>query len=271
MPVPFAVTCILGSALAIFIAFRNNSSYSRWWEARTQWGQISNASRVLSRLVITFTDSHAGQANYQAERAGQFKKSMIRLTIAWANALRIELRNQSDWDQLIPYLSPSEHTALVQSHNKPNYLQLLAGKKLYEAMGNGTLVGFDSFQIEGQLLALTNAQGACERIKHTPLLRQYHYFTRLFLFTFILIFPFSILHELSKNHADGLIIPLTLIVGFVFAIIGKVGEVNEEPFRNAITDVPMTAICQEIERDLMEMLGEEMLPGVKEPEDGYLF
>ena len=32
---PFSVAGILGSALAIFIAFRNQSSYARWWEART--------------------------------------------------------------------------------------------------------------------------------------------------------------------------------------------------------------------------------------------
>jgi ion channel-forming bestrophin family protein len=35
---PFSIAGILGSALAIFIAFRNQSSYARWWEARTIWG-----------------------------------------------------------------------------------------------------------------------------------------------------------------------------------------------------------------------------------------
>ncbi len=30
---PFSVAAILGSALAIFIVFRNNSAYARWWEA----------------------------------------------------------------------------------------------------------------------------------------------------------------------------------------------------------------------------------------------
>ncbi len=60
---PFSIAAILGSALAIFIAFRNNNSYSRWWEARTLWGGIVNSSRVLARLVITFTDSHQNQSN----------------------------------------------------------------------------------------------------------------------------------------------------------------------------------------------------------------
>ncbi|MCB0683118.1 MAG: hypothetical protein KDC32_19785, partial [Saprospiraceae bacterium] len=38
LQVPFTPIGILGSALAIFVAFRNNSSYGRWWEARTIWG-----------------------------------------------------------------------------------------------------------------------------------------------------------------------------------------------------------------------------------------
>ncbi|HRF41524.1 MAG TPA: bestrophin family ion channel, partial [Saprospiraceae bacterium] len=50
---PFSIAAILGSALAIFLAFRNNNSYSRWWEARTVWGGIVNSSRVLARLIIT--------------------------------------------------------------------------------------------------------------------------------------------------------------------------------------------------------------------------
>ncbi len=79
---PFSIAAILGSALAIFIAFRNNSAYGRWWEARTVWGGIVNSSRVLARLVITFTDSHANQANYEKERSEAFKKHLIYSCIA---------------------------------------------------------------------------------------------------------------------------------------------------------------------------------------------
>lgn len=69
----FAPIGILGSALAIFVAFRNNSSYARWWEARAIWGGIVNSSRVFARLIITFTDSHSHQANYGKERSEAFK------------------------------------------------------------------------------------------------------------------------------------------------------------------------------------------------------
>ncbi|GAB4463805.1 MAG: bestrophin family ion channel [Bacteroidales bacterium] len=268
---PFSISAILGSALAIFIAFRNNSSYSRWWEARTLWGGIINSSRVLARLVITFTDSHSHQQNYDKERSEQFKKEMIYKVIAWVHALRLHLRKQDDWHELKPFLSAQEFEQLKKSQNKPNYIHLLSGKKIYEAMANGTLGGFDSFQMEGQLLALANYQGGCERIKNTPLLRQYDFFTRVFLYTFMLLLPFSLIGDFTKMNIDFLMIPVSIIISFVFAIIGKVGEVNEDPFENRITDVPLSALCNTIERDLREMLGEIDLPKKLEAENGFLF
>lgn len=268
---PFSISAILGSALAIFIAFRNNSSYSRWWEARTLWGGIINSSRVLARLIITFTDSHSHQQNYDKERSEQFKKEMIYKVIAWAHALRLHLRKQDNWHELKPFLSVQEFEQLEKSQNKPNYLHLISGKKIYEAMANGTLGGFDSFQMEGQLLALANYQGGCERIKNTPLLRQYDFFTRVFLYTFMLLLPFSLIGDFTKMNIDYLMIPVSVIISFVFAIIGKVGEVNEDPFENRITDVPLTAMCNTIERDLREMLGENDLPKKLEAENGFLY
>jgi putative membrane protein len=268
---PFSISAILGSALAIFIAFRNNSSYSRWWEARTLWGGIINSSRVLARLVITFTDSHSHQQNYEKERSEKFKKEMIYKVIAWVHALRLHLRKQDNWQELKPFLSAQEFEQLEKSQNKPNYLHLISGKKIYEAMANGTLGGFDSFQMEGQLLALANYQGGCERIKNTPLLRQYDFFTRLFLYTFMLLLPFSLIGDFTKMNIDYLTIPVSIIISFVFAIIGKVGEVNEDPFENRITDVPLTAMCNTLERDLREILGETDLPKKLEAENGFLY
>ena len=268
---PFSISAILGSALAIFIAFRNNSAYGRWWEARTLWGGIVNSSRILARLVITFTDSHAHQPNYDKVRSEAFKKEMVYRIIAWVHALRMHLRKQDQKQDLIPFLSEDEFLLLQHVQNVPNSIHMLTGRKIYEAMANGTLGGFDSFQMEGQLASLANLQSGCERIKNTPLLRQYDYFTRVFLFTFILLLPFSLIGDFAKLNFDFLVIPVSLIISFVFAIIGKVGEVNENPFENRITDVPLTALCNAVERDLKEMLGETELPRETIPENGFLF
>lgn len=268
---PFSISAILGSALAIFIAFRNNNSYSRWWEARTLWGGIINSSRVLARLIITFTDSHSHQPNYQREKSENFKRELVYNVIAWAHALRLQLRKQDSWSEIEHLLSAAEFEQLLNKQHKVNFLQLIIGQKIYAAMANQNLGGFDSFQMEGQLLALVNYQGGCERIKNTPLLRQYDYFTRLFLYTFILLLPFSLIGDFTKMNIDYLVIPISIIISFVFAIIGKVGEVNEDPFENRITDIPLSALCNTIERDLKEMLGESNIPQKIEPQNGFLF
>lgn len=269
LAIPFSVAGILGSALAIFIAFRNNSSYQRWWEARSFWGGIVNSSRVLARLVVTFTDSHRHQPNFDESRSQAFKTEVIHLLIAWSHALRIGLRGGS-WEPLAKYLPDHELAALKASVNKPNHIQLLMGRKIYEAMANGTLGGFDSFQMEGQLLALANYQGGSERIKTTPLLRQYHYFTRLFLFTFMAMLPLSLMADLARQNMGFLLVPVSVLISFVFGVMAKVGEVNENPFEGQITDVPLTALCNEMERDVLYILGETKLPEPETEQQGFL-
>lgn len=269
LSISFTPVGILGSALAIFVAFRNNAAYGRWWEARQIWGGIVNSSRVFARLVFTFVDSHKHQANYDSTRSEQFKVSMIKRQIAWVHALRLHLRHQSDWEILKPHLPNVEFDELMRANNKPNYLQLLMGKHIYEAMSNGTLAGFDSFQMEGQLLALANYQGACERIKNTPLPRQYDYFTRLFVWLFVLLLPFGLL-SITSAGMTWISVPLATIIAAVFSIMEKTGSANEDPFENLTTDVPLTALCNTIERDLLEMLPGQEVPQKLEPVNGYL-
>lgn len=264
---------VLGSALAIFIGFRNNSAYGRWWEARQVWAGIVNSSRVLARLVITFSDSHVNQPNYDQERSEAFKHKMVHFVISWAHALRMQLRNQEDWSVLKPFLTSEDFNTVHRSQNKPTTLQLIIGKEIYQAMGNGTLGGFDSFQMEGQMLALANHQGTAEKIKTTPLPRQYDYFTRIFAILFALLLPFGMLSFFQSpdlQPLSWLSSPLSILISGVFVIMERTGAANEDPFENQITDVPMTALCNTIERDLKEMLGED-LPEKMEPEKGYLF
>lgn len=45
---PFSMITL---ALSLLLVFKTNSSYGRFWEARTLWGQLINISRDLARLV----------------------------------------------------------------------------------------------------------------------------------------------------------------------------------------------------------------------------
>ncbi len=268
---PFGVLGILGTALAIFLAFRNNTAFGRWGEASQAWTAITAASRTFARLIVTFTDSHAHTPQYRAEAAEAFKREMVYRHIAWVHALRMQLRGKMDVKELAPYLDGAELAALRQAESKPGALLLAQGRRIYDGMASGILQGFDSFQLEGQLAALGSQQAVCERIKLIPVPRQYDYFTRLFVWTFIVLTPLSLVGTLAREGVSFLLIPLTLVLAFVFAIVQRTGEVNEEPFENRITDVPLTALCRIVERDARATLGETDLPPLLEPKDGYLW
>ena len=39
---------LLGIVLGLFLVFRTNSAYDRWWEGRRLWGGIVNSTRNLA-------------------------------------------------------------------------------------------------------------------------------------------------------------------------------------------------------------------------------
>jgi putative membrane protein len=39
---------LLGFVMSILLVFRTNTAYDRWWEARKQWGTLTNTSRMLA-------------------------------------------------------------------------------------------------------------------------------------------------------------------------------------------------------------------------------
>lgn len=268
---PFSIAAILGSALAIFLAFRNNNAYNRWWEARTIWGGIINNSRIFARQIIANADNALSGGKVDAGHIEAYKKEMVYRQIAFAHALRLHLRGQKSWEELAHLLPKLEFEAVEKKQNIPNYLLFLQGKRIKEGMKMEILGAFDNISLEPTLAGFNNFQGACERIKNTPLLRQYHFFTKLFLLVFMAVLPFSLIADFNKMGVPALMVPLSILLSFVFGVMGKVGEVNEDPFEGRITDIPMTAMSTTIERDLKEMLGEVDLPEKLAPKDGFIF
>ena len=271
LALPNVLPGVLGTALAIFLGFRNSAAYARWGEAAGLWASIANQSRIFARLIITFVESHKHTPQYDRDTAKAYHQEMIYRHLAWVNALRLQLREQTDYDVLHPFLSDEEYEQVRDKQNKPLALMVMQGHRIYDGMRNNTLQGFDSFQLEGCLAQLANYQAQCERLKAIPIPRQYTFFTRFFVAVFITIIPFSLIQIFDNAGMAWLIIPVTLLLAFVFGIVERTGAVNEAPFENRITDVPISAYCIQIERDLRETLEETHLPARMTPEDGYLF
>jgi putative membrane protein len=272
---PFAPIGVLGTALSIFLGFRNSSSYDRWWEARKIWGGIVNYSRTFARQMLTLGTLQHTREKISAEELRSFQQTAIYRHLAWINALRFQLRGQVDtaeWnDELKKFLPENEFNALKAARNKATHLLLLQGRDIADATQKGIFEDFRHMQLDNTLTELTNLQGACERIKNTPLPRQYDFFNFLFLHVFLILLPLGLLEMFEKSSLPLLLIPLSVLAGFVFYIVEGVGRKNEDPFENKVTDTPMSALCRTIEIDLRQMLAEEKIPEKLEPRDGFLF
>lgn len=271
LALPVGLLPVLGTALAIFLAFRNNAAWNRWNEASQLWAAITASSRVFGRLIIIYVDAHRHTPQYNAALAPTYQREMVYRHLAWVNALRLQLRRQDSWGELEPYLSPEEFAMVRTKQHKASYLLFRQGQRVYDGMAVGMLQGFDPFQLENCMALLSSQQGQCERIKAIPVLRPYDYFTRVFTAIFIVLLPFSLVGALAASGATWLLLPLTVIITFVFSVTKTVAVANEEPFENRTSDVPLSAFCRQIERDLREMLGEAELPPALEPKEGYLW
>lgn len=245
---------LIGSALALLLAMRNNAAYARWWEARQLCGGLVNASRNFGRQLRLFLGS---------DPAGE---TLVLLQIAFAQALRCQLRNQEPWDELTRLLGPSVRSRLEGVANVPNALlgeitAVLAG--LHRA---GQLDSVQAAAIDGTMAVLGNAQGGLERIKNTPLPRQYGSFPRVFAELFCILLPLAIVSDL------GLATPLgSTLVGFIFLALDQVGADLENPFANAVYDVPLTAITRTIEINLRQGAGLGDVPVPLETVKGVLW
>ena len=79
---PFA---LLGLAFSIFLGFRNNACYDRWWEARKQWGALIVELRSLARETLVLENDEAGVA---------LRRQLVRRSLAFAHALAARLRGR---------------------------------------------------------------------------------------------------------------------------------------------------------------------------------
>jgi ion channel-forming bestrophin family protein len=67
-----------------------------------------------------------------------------------------------------------------------------------------------------------------------------------------------------------LVIPFSLLISWVFYTMEQIGEYSENPFDNAINDIPLTTICRNIEADIRELLHEKDIPPRLQPVNNLL-
>jgi putative membrane protein len=122
------------------------------------------------------------------------------------------------------------------------------------------------------LAEFLNNQGAAERIKNFPYPRQYATLNLWFVKLFVLLLPLGMLSEFDKLGGNfvWLTVPFSMMSGWVFTTMEKIGEASENPFEGSANDVPITSMSRMIEIDLKEMLHETDIPEAIKPKNNII-
>ena len=113
---------------------------------------------------------------------------------------------------------------------------------------------------------MMNAQGGTERIKNTPMPRQYDYYPQLFITLYCILLPLGMVESLRLMTPIG-----STLVGFMFLALDQIGRDLEAPFENDEHDVPLTSLSKSIEINLRQLLGDTELPDPVKPLYGVLW
>jgi len=284
--IPFLPIGTIGTAVAFFIGFKNNQAYDRLWEARKLWGGLTNTSRNFAAQLIALVDDKA------------VVKELLYRHIAYLNILRLQLRKTIPWATSRENLHQtfrSEREELqefdqglkniLETNGKGDYYETLRAKNnvasgilklqmldLTRLKREKHLDEYEHSDLMKHINELFNLQGGCERLKSTPLFRQYSIFSRVFVVLFIYLLPFGLLKDLSVLADWGvwLTIPFSMLISWVFFTMEQIGEFSENPFDNAVNDIPIAAICRNIEIDIKELLAEGNLPEKLSPVNDIL-
>lgn len=275
--IPFLPLSTIGIAVAFYVGFKNDQAYDRFWEGRKIWGGIVNYSRTWTNQVLSYTDC---SSKLSKDEKLVIQQRLVKRHLSWINALRIQLRattilgrdnlsyvpnfsleNGSDCkDHILKYISDEEYSKVMDKFNPATHLNRLQGQDLAVLRKNDSINDFQHINLMDTLAEFYNLQGMCERIKSTPFPRQFAYFSTLFVWIFVLLLPFGMVEEFNDIQGGNIVwltVPFSALVAWVFNSMEVIGDKSEDPFENNINDVPMTAICRTIERDLLQLIDED--------------
>lgn len=187
--IPFLPVATIGTAVAFYVGFKNNSAYDRLWEARRIWGSITNASRMWAAMVADLIASRQ-EASIEVD---DLKKTLLYKHLAWMNMLRLQLRRTSVFSEaeyvsstqlkiirkihgehkydhhveevFLKFLSPGEQEEAKHKTNVAAHLLHQQNTALIQCKNRGWLDEYEHSDMSKIILELYNQQGASERIK----------------------------------------------------------------------------------------------------------
>ncbi len=229
---------LLGIVLGLFLVFRTNSAYDRWWEGRKLWGNLVNNTRNLAAKLNAFLpkDDH--------ENRNFFAAMISNFVIGVRDHLRLGV-NIKDLEpggnDFVERLQGVKHI--------PNRLSSMIYERLNDLYINKSISGDQLFLVDKEMKEFADVLGACERIKYTPIPYSYSMYIKKFIFIYMITLPFGFV-----TQTEYLTIPIVLLVSYVMFSVELIAEEIEDPFGTDVNDLPTDELSVKIRDNVREML-----------------
>lgn len=243
---------LLGVSLAIFLAFRNNSSYQRYLEARQLWGNILIAARALTTQVLVYIPE-----------GGIDRKAFSGQLVVFVHLLRHQLRGSDPREDLMRLLPQAQAQELESRAYRPVLVLKSLRSILHDVTSGMPNGGQAMWMFDAQLNNLASAVGGCERIASTPIPYPYGVLLHRTIYAYCFLLPFGLEHVIGSGT------PLiSVLVAYTLFALEAIAQEISEPFGTAPNSLALGAISRNIERSVLELC-ELPMPGVIEVDSRF--
>jgi putative membrane protein len=225
---------ILGFTLSLFLVFRTNTAYDRWWEGRRLWGELNNAVRNISIHL------HSSLPSENEQRRHFYQALMHLFAIALKQHLQDKRLGSHHFEIFENHHPVFEHkTDILTIKQQPQFLAKLFLMSLKADIRQGLFSIGDLELYRSEINKFMDVAGGCERIKNTPIPFTYSVFIKKFIFIYVMLFPI-----VYSTQLFFIIVPVTMFILYVLASIELIAEEIENPFNGDESDLPLEAIVK---------------------------
>lgn len=235
---------IFGIVLSIFLGFRNNACYERWWEGRKLWGLLVATQRHIARDTQILPQER--------------RELILNQVIVFAHLLRDRLRYQVAHPELfLEYgkMDSNQIEAFTSHINPPQFCLEHIQSDLIVALRNKEISDIVYQQLSAHISNLGLLQAGCDRIASTPLPFAYSVLLHRAIYSFCFMLPFGM--EASLGFWTPLMVAWLV---YMFLGLDTLSSQLEEPFGLQDNDLPLDTMVNLIERELKTSMGQEITP-----------
>lgn len=244
VPLNPAPLTLFGFVLALFLGFRNNASYDRFWEGRKLWGALLNTARALTRQAMTLSNVKNDTISVH---------NFVNLLSAFVFALKHQLRGTDAYEDLKLRLNEDQLKIVEESKYKPAVIMRLLAEWVQKAKDEGFLDSIQQARFDENFDKLSDILGGCERLVSTPIPYSYRVLLHRTVYIYCFLLPFGLVDSL------GWFMPLIVVfVAYTFVAFEAIADEIEEPFGTDANDLALNSMCIMIDETIHEMVGEHI-------------